>query len=269
MSMFNFNIDEMISFIAVLIRLSVLLSVLPFFGDKMIPLPVRALLSLSISTVLFPVLVAGNYIHPKDARIWGGTAGGLIGTMALEVGFALVLGFSAKIAFDGIAFGANLVGNFMGFASASIYDPHQESQTEIVAQLQMTLAMLLFLILDGHHLLLRAALESYKVVGIGGMGFYSSLVQKIVQMTADVIRIGLQIAAPVAISMFAVNVVFGILSKAMPQLNVFMLSFAVSALVGFAVMFLSIEEFQGLARSIFERIGDSMWIVMQAIASRR
>ncbi len=269
MSIFNFNLDEMVSFVAVLIRFSVLMSVLPFFGDKLIPLPVRVLLSLSTTIALFPVLVAGKYIHTQDAQIWGSTSGGLVATMALEVVFALVLGFSAKISFDGISFGANLVGTFMGFASASIYDPHQESQTEVIAQLQTTLAMLLFLILDGHHLLLRAALDSYRVVGLGGMGFYPSLIQKMIQMTGDVIRLGLQIAAPVAVSIFAVNVVFGILSKAMPQLNVFMLSFAVTALVGFVVMFLSVEEFQGLARSVFEKMGDSMWIVMQTIASRR
>lgn len=269
MSIFNFNLNEIMSFFAVLVRFSVLMSVLPFFGDKMIPMPVRILLSLSVSIALFPALVKSNTIHPKDAQIWANTAAGIAGTITLEVLFALVLGFSARIAFEGIAFGANLVGNFMGFASASVYDPHQESQTEIVAQLQTTLAMLLFLILDGHHLLLRAALESYQVVGIGAMGFYSSLMLKLIQMSADVIRLGLQIAAPVAISMFAVNLVFGILSKAMPQLNVFMLSFAVSALVGFVVMFLSIEDFQGVVRAVFEKIGDSMWMVMQAIASRR
>jgi flagellar biosynthetic protein FliR len=269
MSLFNFNLDEMLSFFAVLMRYSVLLSVLPFFGDKVIPLPVRILLALSISVVLFPVLVAGNYIHVKDARIWGGSAGGLVGTIGLETLFALVLGFSSKIAFDGISFGANLIGTFMGFSSASIYDHHQESQTEVVAQIQTTIAMLLFLILDGHHLILRAALESYKVVGLGGMGFYPSLVQKIVEMTADVIRIGIQIAAPVAVSMFSVNVVFGILSKAMPQINVFMLSFAVSALIGLLVIFMSVGEYQWLVRGIFEKIGDSMWVIMQAIASRR
>lgn len=268
MSIFNFNIEEIICFFAVLVRFSVLLSVLPFFGDKMIPLPVRILLSLSISIVMFPILVAGHYVRPKDAQFWGSTAGGLIGTIGLEVLFALVLGFSARLAFDGISFGANLVGNFMGFASASIYDPHQESQTEIVAQLQMTLAMLLFVVLDGHHLILKAALESYKVVGLGGMNFSAALMKKMIHMTSEVIRLGLLIASPVAISIFAVNVVFGILSKAMPQLNVFTLSMAVSALIGFIVLFLSIEEFQGVARGVFEQVNESMWTVMQAIGGR-
>ncbi len=269
MSLFNFNIDEVVSFFVVLVRFSVLLSVLPFFGDKMVPMPIRVLLSLSISIVLFPVLVAGKYIHIRDASVWGSSAGGLIGTIALETFFGLVLGFTARLAFDGISFGANLVGNFMGFSSASMYDPHQESQSEVVAQLQTTLAMLIFLMLDGHHLLLKAAMDSYKIVGIGGMGFYTSVIHRITQMTAEVITLGMQIAAPVAVSMFAVNVVFGILSKALPQLNVFMLSFAVCALIGFLVLYLSLDNFQAVVRGVFEKMGDSMWIVMQSIASRR
>jgi flagellar biosynthetic protein FliR len=211
----------------------------------------------------------GGYIHTQDAKIWAATAGGIAQTVLLEVLFAVVLGYTARIFFDGISFGANLIGNFMGFASASIYDPHQESQTEVVAALQTSIAMLIFLVLDGHHIMLRAALESYRIVGLGQMGFYASLTQKIIQMTADMIRIGIQISAPVAISIFAVNVVFGVLSKAMPQLNVFMLSFAVSAGVGLLVMLLSVDESYGVLRSVFEKIGDSMLAVMQAIASRR
>ena len=57
----------------------------------------------------------------------------------------------------------------MGFSTASTYDPHQESQTQVVAQIQMAIAMLLFLALDGHHLMLRASLESYRIVGVGGL----------------------------------------------------------------------------------------------------
>jgi flagellar biosynthetic protein FliR len=267
-SIFNFNLEELLTFCGVLIRYSILFSILPFIGDKMIPAPVKVLLSLSVSVVLFPSLLASGKVNPRDALVWGSTASGIMGTIALEVLFALCLGFSARLVFDGISFGANLVGNFMGFASASIYDPHQETHTEIIAHLQNTIAMLVFLSLDGHHLMLRAALDSYRFVGLGKMTLQNNLGQRLVALTGEVFQFGLQIAAPVAISLFAVNIVFGVLSKAMPQLNVFMLSGAVTALLGFIVMWISVPEFQGEVAVIFGKIGDWMQGVMMALGSR-
>jgi flagellar biosynthetic protein FliR len=271
-SLFNFSQEEMLSFFAVLVRFSVLIAVLPFVGDRVIPTPVKILLSLSITIALFPMLVARGNVNPGDAAIWGATAGGIVGTIALEVLCALILGFTARLAFESIQFGGNLVGTFMGFSTAAQYDPHQESQTQVVAQIQMAIAMLLFLTLDGHHLMLRASLSSYQIVGIGGLagfvhsGMNGAFSQRIIELTGEVIKFGMQLAAPVAVCMFAVNVAFGVLAKAMPALNILVLSFAVTALIGLAVMFLTIPEFQGVVTNIFGLMADWMDSVLLAMA---
>ncbi|OFZ51566.1 MAG: hypothetical protein A2428_04380 [Bdellovibrionales bacterium RIFOXYC1_FULL_54_43] len=268
MSLFNFNQEELLTFFAVLVRYSVLFAILPFVGDRMIPTTVKVLLSLAVTIALFPALVARGFVNPGQAAIWGSTGAGIIGTIGLEVLFALVLGFTAKMTFDAISFAGNLAGNFMGFAAASTYDPHQESQTQVISEVQMAIAMLVFLVLDGHHLMLRAALGSYEIIGIGGakLAFGATFSNKLIQMSGQVVRSGVELAAPVAISLFAVNVAFGVMAKAMPQLNVLVLSFAASALVGLVVMFLTIPEFQGAAAVIVGNIGDSMTAIMQAMA---
>ena len=268
MSIFNFNQAEMMTFFAVLVRYSVLFAVLPFVGDRTIPMPVKVLLSLAVTIALFPALVSSGAVHPGEALVWSATASGIVSTITLEVLFALALGFTARLAFDAISFGGNLVGNFMGFASASTYDPHQESQTQLIAQIQMAIAMLIFLVMDGHHLMLRAALDSYRIVGLGALkiNLGPKFIQTLVQMSGQVIRFGIEIAAPVAISLFAVNVAFGVMAKAMPQLNILVLSLAASALVGMLVMLLTMPEFQGLVGNIVGRVGDSMEAVMMALA---
>jgi flagellar biosynthetic protein FliR len=271
-SLFDFSQEEMLSFFAVLVRFSVLMAILPFVGDKVVPTPVKILLSLSITIALFPMLVARGNVNPAQAAVWGASAGGILGTISLEVLCALVLGYTARLGFEAVQFGGNLVGTFMGFSTAAQYDPHQESQTQVVAQIQMAIAMLLFLALDGHHLMLRASLESYRIVGIGGLagfvktGMNGGFAQKIIELSGEVIKFGLQLAAPVAVCMFAVNVVFGVLAKAMPQLNVLVLSFAVTALIGLAVMLLTVPEFQGAVTNIFSLIGEWMNGVLLAMA---
>lgn len=271
MSLFNFNQEEMLSFFAVFVRYSVLLAVLPFVGDRVVPVPVRLLLSLALSVALFPALVSAGAVRPGESFVWAHTAAGIAGTVALEAAFALLMGYAARLAFDAVNFGSNLVGVSMGFATASTYDPHQESQTQIVAEFQMALAMLIFLAIDGHHLVLRAALESFQVVGIGAFssvmsaGVSQALGERLIAMTGEVIRIGILLAAPVGIALFSVNVVFGVMSKAMPQMNVLVLSLAVSALVGFAVMLISVPEFQGATEAVLERTSEWMFGLMQAV----
>ncbi|MCM2277225.1 MAG: flagellar biosynthetic protein FliR [Oligoflexia bacterium] len=270
MSLFNFNQEEALTFFAVLVRYSVLLSILPFVGDRFVPGAVKILLSLAVTFALFPALVNGGQVRPGEAQLWGATAGGIVGTITVEAIFALILGFVARMAFDAVTLGGNLMGNFMGFAMASTYDPAQGTQTQVVAEIQMALATLLFLAIDGHHIMLRGALSSYQVVGVGGMGLgnglHGAVGARLLELSGAVVRTGVQLAAPVALAIFGINVVFGVMSKAMPQLNILILSMAVSAVVGLAVMFLSLGEFQAVVADLFAKVGEWMDAIMLAIA---
>ncbi len=274
MSLFNFSQEELLTFFAVLVRFSVLIAILPVTGDRIVPGPVKVLLALSISIALFPALVANGDVHVGDALAWGSSASGIAATVAMEAIVGAVMGYVARLAFDAIDLGGNLVGTFMGFAMASTYDAHQETQSQIVAQLQLAIAMLLFLAVDGHHLMLRAALESYQIMGLGALaigktGFNSLFSAKLVELTGEVVVVGVLIAAPVAVSLFAVNVAFGVMAKAMPQLNILVLSMAVSALVGLFVLLISVPEMQGAASSVLQRTGDWMEQTLVAMARGR
>jgi flagellar biosynthetic protein FliR len=263
---FNFSEPEILTFFAVLVRYSVLIAVLPFTGDRTVPVPAKVLFALAVTMALYPALVRTGQVHPADALVWGATTGGIIATIVLESLVGLVLGFVARLLFDTILFAGNLTGQFMEFATASMYDPQTESQSQVIAQFQMAVAMLIFLAIDGHHLMLRAALGSYAIVGLGKASFGAALSTQVIAMTGQVFKFGLQITAPIAITLFAVNTAFGVLAKAMPSVNILVLSFAITAFVGLAVMFLSMPEFAGACTSLFGRIGDWMTAALTAMA---
>ncbi len=267
MSLFNFSESEILSFFAVIIRLSVAFAVIPIVGDRLVPAPLKVLLSLSVSIVLFPALVKSGHIRVTDATIWASTVGGLVGTLALEVAFGLLMGFIAKLAFDSISIGTNFVGTFMGFASASQFDPHQETQTEVIAQFQTVIAMLLFLSLDGHHLILKSVFESFRIIGIGKVHFSDSLANRLIEFSGEALKFGFQIAAPMAVTIFSVNVGLGVLSKAMPQLNILVLSFAITILAGLVVLFMGFSDFEDVVAMIFERSLEWLKIVMSLVGS--
>ena len=268
MSLFNFQEQELIAFFMVMVRFATLFAVLPFFGDKLVPGPVRVLLALSISVLVFPVLRGSQGAHLNDIAILGRSVGGIVSTTVSEVLLGLLLGFTAKLVFEGIAFGANLIGNLMGYASATSFDPHQESQTEIIAQLQTTIAMLLFITMDGRHLILKASLNSFDLVGIGRLTVNIMMVERITAMTGQIFSFGLQLAAPMAMALFGVNLVFGLISKALPQMNILILSLSVSGLVGLIVMFIGVPGFYALNLGMLENIADWMNGISSVIGNR-
>jgi flagellar biosynthetic protein FliR len=258
--------NEFLTFFIVLVRTSVLFAILPLFGDRIVPATVKVMLSVAVSMILYPILVGTGQVNPSEAAVWGATSASLIGTIATEAIFSLAVGFSARIVFDAIQIGGDIAGNFMGFASASQYDPHQESNTQVISRLNNTLAMLLFLAMNGHHLMLQAALSSFAVIGIGKANFGAAFGERLISLTTEVVRLGLQFAAPMAIAFFGVNLVYGIISKAMPQLNILVLSFSVSASVGLVLLFLSLPEFQSVTTTLFSEMGDEMIHMMQTMA---
>lgn len=262
MSPFDFDQNEMLSFFAVLVRYSVLVSVMPFIGDRTIPMPVKVLFSVAVTLVLFPALVKTGLVVPAQAAVWSRTATGIAQVVGLEALFGVLLGYTAKLVFDAIAFGSNLIGTFMGFSSATMFDPHHESQSQVVAEFYLALAMLVFLALDGHHLMLRAALESYRWVSLGQLNIAGAFGERILELTGNVLRYGLQLAAPVGVAIFAVNVAFGVVARAMPQVNILVLSFAVTAIVGLVVMLITISDFNGAMAQVLSKMGD--WMIQIA-----
>lgn len=258
----------MLTFFAVLVRYSVLFSVLPIVGNSVVPQPVKVLLSLCVSFALYPGLVKAGYVHPGQAVLWSATVGGIVSTIGSEILVGLLLGYTAKLVFDAINLGANVMGTHMGFAMASTYDHHQESNTLVVSEIQLAIATLAFLALDGHHLMLRAAMESYQFCGMGQAGVTALVSQRLIDLTSQVLVFAVQLSAPIAVVMFAVNVVFGVFSKAMPNMNVLVLSLAVSSFVGVIVLFLSQPEFQTVAANVMSRTEDWMNGMLIAMATK-
>lgn len=265
MYLFNFSLEEILTFFAVLVRVSIMLAILPFFGDTLIPSVVKVLFALVVVLGLYPTLVKSGLVRPQDAALWASTTSGIAVVVALEVVFALVVGFTSRMFFEAINFCGNMVGTYMGFSMASIYDPHSQSQSQVVAQVYAALAMLLFLSIDGQRFMLDAILKSYEVVGIGGAVISVKVVDLLTKASSDVVRIGIQLSGPMAFCVFTLNLVFGIFSKALPQLNILVLSMGVTVIVGLGVMWISLPHTMDSFENVFEKSYISFREVMKAM----
>jgi flagellar biosynthetic protein FliR len=242
---------ELLCFFMVLVRISTLMALLPIFGDKAIPATVKVLLSLSFSAVLFPILRSNGVLDIAGAAEWSSTTGKLIMTVASEVMIGLAVGFASQLVFHSIHVAGDFMAQFMGLSMASMYDPHTENQTMVMGQLLGALAMLTFLALDGHHLIFRALVETFRLIPQGHFVMNEAFKNSLVHLAGNTFLFGIQLAAPMAACMLLVNIVYGILGKALPQLNILTLSMASSVCIGGFVLLITYPSVQNGMSNIF------------------
>lgn len=244
--------EELLSFFMVLVRVSTLLMLLPIFGDKVVPQPVKVLLSLSLAAVLFPTLKGAGYIQLQDAAEWTKTAGTLFFVLVSEIMIGLAVGFASQLVFHAIRAGGDFMSHYMGLSMATQYDPHAESQTMVVSQMLGVFAMLTFLAMDGHYMLLRALVESFHLIPQGHLNISEAFKNNLVGMVGNILFFGIQLAAPMSACMLLINIVYGVMGKALPQLNILTLSMASGVFVGSIILLISYPSLQAGFASIFE-----------------
>jgi flagellar biosynthesis protein FliR len=215
-------------FVLVVARLSGLVLASPIFGHGLVPMRVRAGLVGVLALALAPVVPAGRLDDPTP---WA-----LAGLVALEGIVGVTLGLLAQLIFAGVQLGGQVAGIQIGFGIANVIDPMTETGATVMAQWQQLAALLAFLALDVHHVLLRAILASFQAAPVGTVALGRDLLQGVVAQGASLFAVGVRIAAPVLVVLLLVNGALAVLARTIPQLNVFAVGFPVNVGVGLIVV---------------------------------
>jgi len=205
------------------------LMVAPIFGNARVPRIVKSVVALGVSWVIFPTLPVLE--TPADRLI------DFLTLVVREVLTGVMIGIVAHILFAGVQMAGTLIGIQMGFAIVRVMDPSSENQRSVVAEMYYLFALLMFLLLDGHHLLIKALVVSYRAVAMGSLVFVPGSVTSFVGFVAAVFVIGLEVAAPVLAVLFLADAAMGIVARTVPQMNVFIIGFPIKIALG--LMFLS------------------------------
>ena len=260
MGLFAFSEFEILIFFSALVRVGCLFMLVPFFSDQTIPAPAKVLLSFTLALIMFPLIKAGAVNLPASVFQ---TNAGIISVVLKEALVGLSLGFVAKMFYESLHFAFAYIGMQMGFNMAMMYDHHTESSTPVVAQFSMALAMLLFLAIDGHHMIIKALSDSFQLVPVGGFIFSKMLTNFMMDLMSQVFWIAVKLSAPMALVIFLLNIAFGIIAKAVPQINVLVVSFIVNILAGFLVLSLTMPVFGLSVAEIFQQMVLKMGLLMK------
>ncbi len=175
-----------------------------------------------------------------------------------EVLMGALLALVSRLIFIAIEYGANIIGFQMGFAAANIYDPQNQSQLQLISQLQNIFASLIFLIINGHFIIFQAMMRSFEMLPPGKISLAGDAVPYLMQLTSKMFMLGMQFAAPVLAVLLLSNLILGILARVFPQLNVFMLSFPINISVALGAMAITLNMAAYILAREFDYLGSKI-----------
>lgn len=208
---------EVVTFLLVFARAGALIVAAPFWGSRMVPIVVRTWIAAVLAIATYPLV--SSVALPGGINL-------LSLTLALlgEVFLGLVLGWSAQLVFAGLRFAGQLIEMKSGLGFVQLVDPHEGGSTGLFSAFLELLAGLVFFALNGHHLLVQALSQSYAVFPLAGEKFAARLLQGLIGSGGQIFTIGLRVSAPVVIGLLLSDIVLGIMSRAIPQMNIFMVA---------------------------------------------
>jgi flagellar biosynthetic protein FliR len=190
--------------------------VCPPFNSKLIPGPVKALLSVGFALPMAPYL---------KATIPSIETSAIIASAALQVFIGAALGFVTLLLFAAVQAAGDLLDVFGGFTLAMAYDPLSQSQSSIFGRFYNLVAVTLLFASDGHELILRGFLQTFRTLPLNASFSMGTLDRLLIKGIGEMFLSAVQIAGPLIAVLFLTDVAFGLLNRVAPALNAFQLGF--------------------------------------------
>jgi flagellar biosynthetic protein FliR len=239
-------VSQVIGFMLVVARLSGLFLIAPVFSSPMIPGRIKIMALLVLAATLTPIVAPNAPEVPVSVLP-------LVLSLATETIIGLAIGFSVAIVFAAIQVGASLIDTSIGFSMANIIDPINNAQGAVLGSFYSMVATLAFLSVNGHHWLLAGFKRSFEVVQLGATPDVEQMLANVFTTFSQLFAMAFQIAAPVLVSLLLVDVVLGIVSRVVPQMNVFFVGIPLKIGVGLVAVIISLPTF---TKFIEHRVSD-------------
>jgi len=244
-------IPEFELFLLVFIRISSLFLIVPVFGVRSVPVVFRIGLALFLAYI-----VMGFQSLPINVRMDTYLHIAYHAFTELLIGF--VLGFIAIIAFSAISMAGQLIDTHLGFGLVHIFDPQSGMQVSLMGKFKSTLAIIIFFTIDGHHTLIDILVESFDIIPVGNIRLEPAIALGIVELFVNYFVLALVIAIPIIAASIIVEMVFGIIVRTVPQMNIFVLGIPIKIVIGLIALYLLIPVYVNLMGGMFGDMLESM-----------
>jgi flagellar biosynthetic protein FliR len=217
-----------------LARLLTAVSLAPFLGGPVVPRQVRVGLAVVITALLYNNVTAGAARIEISPVLF-------VALLVKEALIGATIGFLSQLVFFGVQMAGTLIDTQRGMNQITFLAPQLQGHTSALGSLKFQAALVLFLALNGHLIFLRALARSYHVLPLTEFPHFhagaTAMLTQVARLSADALVIAVQLAAPVLLALFLLDVAFACLGKVASQVNVHHESQPVKALAGLAIVF--------------------------------
>jgi len=239
------------SFLLPLFRIAALLMTMPVIGTQLVPMRVRLYLSLAICIVLMPTLPAMPEVDAINLRSFM--------LIAQEILVGAMLGFTLQLFFHTFVIAGQIVALQMGLGFASMVDPTNGVSVPVIGQFFLMLVTLLFLAMNGHLVVFEVLAESFVTLPVGG-GFLVEHHWELAGKLGWVLGAGVLLSLPAITALLVVNLAFGVMTRAAPQLNIFSIGFPLTLVLGLIILWIGmadiLTQYQVLASEALQLLRD-------------
>ncbi|MCW8956658.1 MAG: flagellar biosynthetic protein FliR [Gammaproteobacteria bacterium] len=210
------------------VRISAMMMAAPIFGARMVPVRIRLLMAMAFSMVAIPMLPPVPAVDPISFQA--------MFILLQQVLIGVAMGFIIQMVFQTLVIAGETIANGMGLGFARMVDPANGVQVPVVSQFLIVMATLLFVILNGHLMLIELVVQSFRWLPISEQGLSSKGIWEIASMGTQMFAGGLLVALPAVVAMLVVNISMGVITRAAPQMNIFAVGFPLMLLLGFVFL---------------------------------
>lgn len=266
MDLASASIEQFQAFALILIRVATLVIAAPVLGHARIPGQVKAGFVLVISLLLLLTLNSGGLKLPQKAA---SNILSLAGAAAGEMFVGLLIAYAAYLFFTAVQMAGQVVDIQIGFGLVNVIDPANNVQVSILGQFYYLLALLYFLAVSGHHHLLSALGDSFRLIPPGSLNWLEhagASGPKLAEFFTRLFAIALQVAGPSVAALFLANLTMGLLSRTLPQMNVFIVGLPLNILVGLGITLVSLKFMGTVLHSVVENMQQGIAGLLRSVA---
>ncbi len=257
----KFNVTLVILTVALLMcRILPVIIFSPFLGGDVVPAEVKIGLGVLLSLVMFPMVADRVTLVPVSPLPF-------IAVLMKELFVGICIAFIVNLVFMAAQVAGNLIDTLGGTAMAQLHVPQIQQQASIFSSLKLQFAVVLFLTLNGHHLIIAALADSLSSIPLDRFPAFTGGVwpffETVIRVSADLFMVGLALAAPVLLATFLTDLSLGMINKVAPQIQVFFISLSLKPMVAVLMVLVSLHlistrlvtEFKGMFEVLRQAVG--------------
>ena len=233
-----------VAFFFPLARILALVTTAPPFNNQGLNTQARLILGLTIAFAIAPAL-------PPTAAIDPASGPGLL-LFALQILIGLTMGFAMRLVFSAIDLAGTMISNQMGLGFATAYDPQSAAQTAVISEFLGMLALLIFLAINGHLMVIATLGESFALLPISANVIGDASWLNIANAGGVIFSSGVLLSLPVVVALLIANIALGVLGRVAPQLNLMAIGFPITIVLGFSALIVSLSYLASPLQQLFE-----------------